>query len=133
MDLGERRVPVIVATRSGRRLGGTVATLGADFVGVRTSDGGRALVRLAAVTVVRPAPREARTVGDRLVEVDAAFPEVLAELAAERPSVAVHTDDGEVTRGRLLAVGHDLVTVAVGDERAPAYVALAGIGHVVLP
>ena len=133
LDLGEREQPVVVGTRSGRRLRGVVRTLGTDFIGLRTPTGDGALVPLRAITSVRPEPGAARTLGDRLVRVDGLFGGVLGELAAGHPHVSIHTVDGAQHVGELQATGQDVVTLSAPASGASTYLPLDAVSDVSLP
>lgn len=131
LDLGEREVALAVSTVGGRTLRGVVRTVGADFVGLRAPGGEGGLVPLGAIVAVRPEPGTAASVGDRVVEVDAALASVLATLAGERPWVSLHTRSGQGFAGELRSVGRDLLTVH--GTTGPTYVPLATVSDVALP
>lgn len=132
LDLGEREQSLAVSTRTGRTLRGVIRTIGTDFVGLRSPGGEGALVPLGAITVIRPEPGSAPTVGDRLVRMDASLATVLRDLAAERPWVSLHTVANDGLAGELRSVGQDLLVLRshTGEN---TYVPLATVGDVVLP
>ncbi len=130
LDLGERTVLLAVSTIGGRTLRGTIARIGHDFVVLLAPEGGRALVAIGAVTVVRPEPGSHPVpVGDRAVVVDTSLGAELSALAAERPWVSVRTRAGDAVTGVLRGTGRD-VLVLRGDDGEPAYVPLAAVGDV---
>jgi hypothetical protein len=134
-DLAERNVPVAVRTSGGRRHGGHVRAIGADFVALDTTPSGDVLVALAAVASVRAQAGTAAPAGDRTVRSGLVLSEVLAGLAAERERVMIVTvDGGEAVTGTVRSLGRDVVAVRV-DGPTPhttAYVPLAAVGEVVL-
>jgi hypothetical protein len=129
VDLAERGERAAVTTATGRRHTGIVRALGADFVALR--DRGRVvLVALGAVTAVRTPPGAPAVSGDRAVRVQRRLLDVLSGLASDRLDVVVGTLGDEV-RGRLRAVGRDVVTVRVeGTEPTLVYVPGAAITDV---
>jgi hypothetical protein len=134
-DLAERGVPITVRTGGGRRHGGPVRAIGADFVALDTAVGGEVLVALAAISSVRAQLGAVPPTGDRTVRSGLALTDVLAGLAAERERVmVVSLDGGDAVTGTVRALGRDVVTVRV-DGAAPAttaYLPLAAIGEVAL-
>lgn len=134
-DLAERNVPVAVRTSGGRRHGGHVCAIGADFVAIDTTASGDVLVALAAVASVRVRAGTAAPAGDRTVRSGLVLSEVLAGLAAERERVMiVSLDGGEAVTGTVRSLGRDVVAVRVDGPTPPttAYVPLAAVGEVVL-
>ncbi len=133
-DLAERRTPLTVHTRGGRRHHGTIRVIGVDFVALGLPSGADVLLANAAIGVVRTAPAVEPTVGDRIVATELRLADVLAELAADRERVLVVTDAGNDTvAGQLRSVGHDIAVVRTDGERpATAYVSLAAIGEVTI-
>lgn len=132
LDLGERKQLVALSTAGGRTVRGVIATMGTDFVGLRSPGSERVLVPLAAITAIRPEPGTTPTVGDRLVHVDASIGAVLHGLAAERPWVSLHTAAEDGAAGELRSVGQDvLVLRSLAGEAT--YVPLATVTDVVVP
>jgi hypothetical protein len=133
-DLAERRTPLAVHTRGGRRHHGTIRVIGVDFVALGLPSGADVLLANAAIGVVRTAPAVEPTVGDRIVATELRLADVLAELAADRERVLLVTDGGNDTvAGQLRSVGHDVAVVRTDGERpATAYVSLAAIGEVTI-
>ena len=132
VDLGEREQLVAVTTCSARALRGVVMTLGLDFCALRGVNGEVTLVALGAIASVRPEPGTGRPVGDRDVSSSAELVGVLADLAAERTVVSVHTVADDALTGTLVTVGVDLVTVLTPSADAVS-VPLGAVVAVVLP
>jgi hypothetical protein len=134
-DLLEAGTAVSVHTSSGRRHGGRVRALGADFVAVGAPTG-LVLVALDAVTSLRTAPSEPPVVGDRPLDDAAAGPllrDVAAGLAADRERVLLVTGHGEAVAGVLRSVGQDVAVVRSGGELpVTCYVALDAITELVV-
>ncbi len=134
VDLAEHDRLLAVSTVTGRTLRGVIRTIGADFVGLRSSAGESTLVPHRAVTAIRAEPSSAATVGDtseRAERVEASLAAVLQDLAGERPWVSAHTVDGDGVAGELRGVGQDLLLLRspVGDI---TYVPLVAVTDVVL-
>jgi hypothetical protein len=134
LDLAERRVPVSVHTRAGRRHHGLIAGVGADFCALAPVDGRLVLVALDAVGVVRTQPNVDVTLGDRPVQLELHLSDVLGALAGDRARVLLVTIDGaDAVAGELRSVGEDVCTLLVdGDRRATAYVRLDAVAEVAL-
>lgn len=132
LDLAERRAPVVVTGRAGRRHRGTVAAVGADFCALRLADRSAVLVTFAGIASVRPEPHAEPTTGDRAVDVDVGLAEALAAIAEDRPRVLVVTmADPDGLAGELRAVGRDVLTVQLdGPSRSVAYVPLVAVAEV---
>jgi hypothetical protein len=128
LDLAERRMPVVVTGRAGRRHRCTVAGVGADFVLVRV-DGADALLAFTGIAAVRPESAGPAAAGDRAVDIDVTLAEALAVVAEDRPRVLVVTmADGFA--GELRAVGRDVATLRLdGTDRATVYVPIASIAE----
>ena len=132
LDLAERGRPVTIPTRHGRRLRGTVRSLGHDFVRLDLAADGSTLVPIAAITAIRAEPGTPPSSGDRAGALDARLADVLTDLAADRPPVVVHLAGGGTFGGLLVAVGRDLVILEVGASGDRAYLALDAMGDLVL-
>lgn len=140
-DLTERRVPVTVACRSGRRHRGVIAAVAADHLALRLPAGQLVALAGGAVTSVRPEPGSASApaMGDREPAQDRTLLELLDRVAGERRHVALGLEgSAEVLRGRLVAVGEDVLTLRL-DGRSPdgrgrdlIYVRLGAVVEVVL-
>ena len=129
LDLAERRAPVVIGGRAGRRHRGVVRAVGSDFVGMKLADGTDVLLSLAGIASVRPEPRAVPAPGDRPVTVDIGLAEALAAVAEDRPRVLVVTmADADGLAGELRAVGRDVLTLRLdGADRTPAYVPVASV------
>jgi hypothetical protein len=125
LDLAERRESVTIHTAFASHEGQLVAAtrqLGA----LRLADGGAALIALPAITAVSPLP--AWPVGEREPALDLDLADVLAALAADRPSVCLELDGGKRIVGVLEAVGTELVALHLdGDAPGRALIALHAI------
>lgn len=145
-DLAEQRIPVVVHTPTGVRHG-VIGALGRDFAVVDDRRQALRLVSLAAITQVRvPAHGRSEPVGARDDVYDVGLLEVLARFAGERPEVVVWCGAGagpvpgsagsagdHVVRGRLVGVGHDVLTVrAGGDEPADVVVPGTAVAEIVV-
>jgi hypothetical protein len=108
--------------------------VGADFVGVRSSFGGDALVRVDVIATVRTQPGERSTAGDRLLAARLTLAEVLARLAGDRERVTLVLDGAGAVGGTLRSVGADVVAVRLegGGPAATSYVPLAAVGEVLV-
>lgn len=130
LDLAEHGLPVAIGCAGGRRVDGTVRALGADVVVVEERGGGFALVRVAAIALIRPAPESSAgpASGDRVPTLAGAFVDVLASLAGERPEVALALVSGDGVAGELVAVGSDVLSVRVAAGAGGiAYVPAASV------
>lgn len=132
LDLAERDQLVSLVTVAGRTLRGLIRTVGVDFVGLRGPAGEGSLVPMASITAVRTEPDAGPSVGDRVVEVDSPLRGVLADLATQRPWVAVHTRAADSMSGQLSGVGRDVLSVR-GENANTIYVPLTAIADIVLP
>lgn len=131
LDLAERGEPVVITTQATKTIAGSVSAVGADFVVVRGPARGDAFVPVDRLAVVRTTPGAPPPVGDRPVGFALTFGSALLELAPDRPSVVVSA--GDDIRGSLVAVGRDVVTLALdGDRRDHVHVRLGAIDHFVL-
>jgi hypothetical protein len=133
-DLAERGAPVAVTTTGGRRHGGYVRAVGADFVALDTTARGEVLVTVRAISSVRARAGASPPAGDRVVRSGLDMVDVLAGLAAERERVMVVALGEDAVTGTVQALGRDVVALRV-DGAAPAttaYVPLAAITEVAL-
>lgn len=133
-DLAERGAPVTVTTVGGRRHGGCVRAVGADFVALDTTARGEVLVTVHAISSVRARAGTSPPAGDRVVRSGLDMVDVLAGLAAERERVMLVALGEDAVTGTVQALGRDVVAVRV-DGAAPAtttYVPLAAITEVAL-
>jgi hypothetical protein len=114
LDLGEAAAALSLWTVAGRRHEGTLLAVGADFA-LLADRGAHVVVRLDAVTVVRPHPGHGAgpASGDRATELDLTFTELLARLVDDRPEISIGADGAYAIAGTLEAVGVDVLTVRV--------------------
>lgn len=137
LDLGERREDVLLSTRGGATLRGSVVAIGADFVVVRDVRQGDTFVPLAAAALVRPAPgagapRRDAPSGDRPVAYELVLAQALVELSAEGPAIRAVVGGTEV-RGTLRSAGFDVAAVQLdGDRRDVVHLAVDAIDHLVV-
>ena len=131
LDLAERRSPVVVTGRAGRRHRCTVAAVGADFALVRIDGATDALLSFAGIASVRPEAAQPAAAGDRTVDLDVSMAEALAVIGEDRPRVLVVTmADADGLAGELRSVGRDVATLRLdGADRATAYVPIASIAE----
>lgn len=135
-DLAEQGAWVTVQSTTGRGYHGAIVGVGPDHLAVRATTGQTTYLALDAVVGARPdptmAPREAA--GDRGPVTGRRLAEVLALEVADRPrALIVPRGAGEVLRGRLQAIGDDLLTLAVDDrDRAPVFVRLDAVAEIAL-
>lgn len=130
LDLAESGTDVALRSRSGRVHRGRITGVGDDVVAV-----GETWVRLAAVVAVRTAESRAAPAGrsDRGDVHRVRFAEALAALAPDRRSILVVPITGEPVRGTLVAVGVNVLTVALdAADRGRCVVALDAVSEVVL-
>lgn len=126
VDLTERQGALAVGTVGGALVRGRVITLGVDVVAIGGATGGTTLVPLSVVTAVTPEPGTAPTVGDRPESTTATFAVTVAELAAERPSVTLHTTGAGRVSGTLWTVGRDFLVVRA-ERAADTYVPFTAV------
>lgn len=134
-DLAERHAGVGVTTTSGRTYRGSALALAVDHVVLATGSGQRVFVRLDTIGLVRPDPdrRAPLAQGEREPAQDLLLLERCARWVEDRPAIALTVDGTtDLLRGRLLAVGDDLVSIALDGSRTPVYVAANAIEAVAL-
>lgn len=121
VDLTERQGALAFQTRAGRVVRGRAVTLGADFIAIVGAQDGTALVPLSMVVAVSPEPGTVPSVGDRPETTTATLAATLADLAAERPTVTLHTTASGRVAGTLWSAGQDfgVVRAAAGDTYVP--------------
>ena len=132
LDLAESGAGINISVRGGRRHDGRLVGLGHDLA-VVIERGSHVVLRLAAVTVVRPSPGSgaAAASGTRTATLDLHFGELLARVVDDQPDVAVSLESGEVLTGALLAAGEDVLTLrlAAGADGL-AYCSTAAVSSV---
>lgn len=134
LDLAEAATVVGLGTTSGRRHQGRVVGVAHDHVALRTPRARTLFVMLDAIAVVQPEPTLApmSPTGDRDAAQDLRLLERCADWLDERPwlVVALRNADGLV-RGRLHAVGEDVLTLHPDGDAMPCLVAATGIEAVI--
>jgi hypothetical protein len=133
-DLAEQGAPVTVTTAGGRRHGGLVRAVGADFVALDTTAGPEVVVAGHAISSVRTRAGASPPAGDRVVRSGLDLADVLGGLAAERERVMVVALGDDAVTGTVQALGRDVVALRV-EGAAPAttaYVPLTAISEVAL-
>jgi hypothetical protein len=116
VDLGERQVPVTVATADGRSLDGIIALVGTDVIGVTTANRGTALVPMRAIVTLTTSSSRPPS-GPRPAARSVSFAALVTELAAARATVEVGYGHHRMT-GRLAWCGSDVL--AFGDAQGRA-------------
>jgi hypothetical protein len=136
-DAATRGLTVRVRTAAAAHAG-RVATVGHDFVELRTTRGATVLVATGAIAVVEAAAGTALGGGRERDEdkeedvVTARLADRLAEAAPDRPSVELRVTGGERVVGELRAAGVDVVTVRTATSPpAECYVPLASVSEVI--
>jgi hypothetical protein len=132
-DLRDARHPMVVETVAPARHRGLVHVVGPDVVVVRTDQGADVVVPLVAVAGVRLGPAGARATGGpaRRSRSEARLMTVLGALAdAEAPVVTRPRGGNEPLRGRLEAVGSQIITVRLEGRGGLAYVPVTSLAEV---
>ena len=136
LDLAEAGEPVVAKTTSGRTVQGWVKLVARDAIVVESSAGVLSYVPLRHLTSVRRSPdggpvRPSEPTGDRPAPRETTFANLVADLAADRPRVALVVDgEQSVMRGELRAAGTDVLTVRLdGDPPATVYLATAQLSE----
>jgi len=134
LDVAERRQPVSLRSRSGRTVQGWVVVVASDAVVVEGGGGLLTYLRVASLATVRPAtgplaPKSGRSdeAGNRRPPRATSFAALIADLAADRPRVALDVEgEGGLLTGELRSVGVDLLRLRLdGDPPVTTHVALA--------
>lgn len=131
-DLAERGVTVVAVTTAGRRHRGVVVGVAADHL-VLAVPAGEVHLRLDVLATVRPQPGSDAPVaqGDREAVEDLLLTEVLARALEDRPTVVLaFAGPGEVLRGRLEAVGEDVLTLRPEGEGELVFVPAGAVTEV---
>jgi hypothetical protein len=132
VDISEQAMPVTLRTTSGRTHQCHVTAVGGDFVAVQAASGQQILVRIDAITVVRPQPGGwGGPTGDRPGPVATTLVTQLADMVERRPRLLfVFPGGAEQLGGDLLAVGNDVATVVLEDGRTQSHVNLRAVTEV---
>lgn len=123
-DLAERRVGTSLLLRGDHGVQGTLVAVAVDHVVLVTGADQLTHVRTDAIVAARvdpsvqvPVAQGHRPPGDHLTLLQR-----LARWEEDRPVVAIMVDGRtEPVRGRLIAVGEDVVSLDVADDRHPSY------------
>lgn len=134
-DLAEAGTGVVVRSASGRAYHGVILAVTVDHVVVRSGDGTVVHLAIDQVTSVQldPMVRAGAATGERDAAQDRTLDEVLADAVEVTPMVVLVTrGDGELHRGRLVAVGEDVVSIRIEPTGATAYLAVMALSEVVV-
>ncbi len=134
-DLAEARRHVTLRCATGRSYQGELLAVAVDHLVVRIGDRTTVYVATAQVSAVTVDPTVATrwAAGDRDAAQDRTLEEVLAEAVEARPTgVLVTRGDGEVHRGRLLAVGEDVVSIRGDGAGYVRYLPTRALSEVVV-
>ena len=112
-DLAEIGASTIIDTSLGRRVLGTVASVGRDFVTVATASGLTAVVATAAISAIHLGPRQPPVVGQAGAASDTTLSDLLAELAVDKPTLTWFLTDRTSVAGQLVGVGRGFVHLRV--------------------
>ena len=134
-DLADLGAGVTVSCHSGSSHAGRVVEVAAGCFVLALGDGARAVLEVGAVAAVRPDPdhRLGAAAGNRVPPSARTIDEVLRSELDRRPRIRVVSAGGPPLTGRLLAVGLDVVTVALeGADRSVCYIPSSSLSEVVL-
>lgn len=129
-DVSERRVAVTIHTDDDRRFQGIVVAVARDHVVIDTFARQRIHLRIEAIHIVRVEPGQTASVprGDRGAAQDLLLIERLARWQDNPPYIALFvTGRADPVRGRLVAVGDDVVTLQGDHDRHPTWVSAAAV------
>lgn len=129
-DLAERESRVMLQVASGRQHVGVIRAVASDFCSLRADTGHDVLVRTCAVEYVRQLAGPAVPGTDRGRPGGQAFEVAVASLAEDQPEVTAATMCGERLRGRVIAVGRDVVRLELEGRGGTAYVPLEALAEV---
>ncbi len=126
-DLAERGEQVVVTTAAGGHHRGHIEALGEDFLAVRTMAGTVVVPCDGLLTIAVHGRAEP---GARPVRRGLELAEVVAELAATRPTVRARFRAGDAVVGELCHGGRDVAAVRVGEGgRGTVYVRLSSLSE----
>ena len=134
-DLAEAATAVTLRVATGRSYQGALVAVAIDHVVLRSDAGASVHVAVDQVTAVQPGPGypPAVATGERESAAGRTLDEVLFDALEERPTVALVTQgDGASHRGRLLAVGEDVLTLQATDAGMLRYVPTHSVSEVVI-
>lgn len=134
-DLAERQAGATVLLEDDHGVQGTLLGVGSDHVVLATTTRQRAWIRTDGIVAVRadpdvrvPVAQGHRPPGDRL-----SLLERLATWEVDRPALALLVRGRrEPMRGRLVAVGEDVISLELTDDRHPSYLRSDAVRAVML-
>jgi hypothetical protein len=110
-----------------------VRAVAGDFTVLGTEGSVDVLLHYSGIVAVRQEAGSSPAFGDRTLALDTTLGEVLVGLAGGRPQVSVVMRDGNGLTGQLRAMGRDVLTLRLDDERhSAAYVPLAAVAEITL-
>lgn len=125
-DLAERQIGTTVLVTGGHSLQGSLVGVAADHVVLATQAHQFTHVRTDHIVSVRADPEVTIPVaqGDRAADDRLTLLQRLDRWEEDRPVVAcLVRGRPDPLRGRLLAVGEDVISLDIADDRHPSYVA----------
>ncbi|MCX7619409.1 MAG: hypothetical protein N2037_01015 [Acidimicrobiales bacterium] len=137
VDFAERRDPVVVTLRNGRRHHGVLRLVGRELVGLQTPTGLTVLAPSHSIAWVGAGGRarcsQLDNTGDRIVRTAGSLHAAL-ETVAERQCEALIDFAGAVAamRGVIESVGTDVLRVRVDGSSGAAHVPIAAIAAIVV-
>lgn len=134
-DLAERRVGTSLLLRGDHVFQGTLVAVAVDHVVLVTAADQLTHVRTNAIVSARadPGVRVPIAQGHRMPGDHLTLLERLGRWEQDRPVVAILVDGRiEPVRGRLIAVGEDVISLDVADDRRPSYLPDHGIRAVMM-
>lgn len=117
-DLAETGASVVIDTVIGRRVSGTITSVGVDFVVASTGDR-MTVLALGAISTIQRADGHAAPAGRSGAPNDMTLPEFLTDLAVDRPTVTWHLSERQAVAAQLMAVGQGFVHLRT-DGAAPS-------------
>lgn len=135
LGAAEQHESVTIRTTAGRSHTGMVTAVGADFLAVQSTGGALVYIAMRAVALLQSDRALAAVpAGDaRDAPLTMTLQNALADLAGERPEVAIVSEGNpQPVPGQLLAVGVDVLSVAVAGQRTIAYVSMESLTEVSL-
>lgn len=133
-DLAERAIGVTIMTDMDRRFQGVLIAVALDHVVLTTAAAQHVHIPLDAVHHVRTEPGLSRGVArsDRAAAQDLLLQERLARWQHSPPHVGVYVvGRPDPIRGRLVAVGEDVLTVHGDHDHQPTWIRLASVRCVI--
>ncbi len=134
-DLAEARRGVTVRCATGRAYQGALLAVAIDHLVIEAGERRTVHVAMDQVNAIAvdPTVSVGWAAGDRDAAQDRTLGEVLADVVGAQPAVVLVTrGDGEPHRGRLLAVGEDVVSVRVEGSGSVRYVPSSALSEIVV-